>query len=154
MITILSIVIYRGNKGKIEAAKIIALQKEEVETQRDKIVDQHTLLEEKNLEITHFNNNLELLVAERTKELEESLNQIRSYQHDLAHNIRAPFVSLMGLLNLIKDERFDSGENERVLQELQITGDKIALVLQDISKELGKSDAEGNMHKKNEDNKV
>lgn len=154
MIIILSIVIYRGYKGKIEAAKIIAQQKEEVETQHDKIVDQHTLLEEKNREITHFNNNLEMLVTERTKELEESLNQIRSYQHDLAHNIRAPFVSLMGLLNLIKDERFDSSENERVLKELQNTGDKIALVLQDISKELGKSDAEGDFSKQNKDNKV
>ncbi len=138
MIIILSIVLYWGNKRKIEAAQIIAQQKEEVESQRDKIIDQHTLLEEKNRKITEFNNNLETLVAERTMELEKSLDQIRSYQHDLAHNIRAPFVSLMGLLNLIKDDRFDSVENEKILLELQHTSDKIALVLKDISKELNK----------------
>ncbi|MTI38534.1 tetratricopeptide repeat protein [Fulvivirga lutimaris] len=147
MIVILSIVIFRGNRRKIEAAKIIAEQKEEVERQHDKIVEQHKLLEEKNREITDFNNNLETLVAERTKELEESINQIRSYQHDLAHNIRAPYVSLMGLLNLIQDERFDSNENEKVLEQLQVTGDKIGVVLKDISKELAKS--EGNDNRKN-----
>ncbi|HNP18980.1 MAG TPA: tetratricopeptide repeat protein [Fulvivirga sp.] len=138
MIIILAIVLYQGDKRKIEAAKIIALQKEEVESQRDKIIDQHALLEERNRKITEFNNNLESLVAARTMELEKSLDQIRSYQHDLAHNIRAPFVSLMGLLNMIKDERFDSNENEKILQELQNTSDKIALVLKDISIELNK----------------
>lgn len=142
MIAILSIVLFRGNRRKIEAAKTIAEQKEEVERQHDKIVDQHKMLEEKNREITDFNNNLESLVAERTKELEESIHQIRSYQHDLAHNIRAPYVSLMGLLNLIQDERFDSNENEKVLEQLRITGDKIGVVLHEISKELSKS--EGN----------
>jgi two-component system sensor histidine kinase/response regulator len=150
LIVILSIVIYRGNKDKIEAAKIIAKQKEEVEAQRDKILDQHKLLEEKNREIIDFNNNLETLVAERTKELEESLNQIRSYQHDLAHNIRAPYVSLMGLLNLIQDERFDSNENEKVLEQLRITGDKIGVVLKDISKELAKSEGNNNEQKSRE----
>jgi tetratricopeptide (TPR) repeat protein len=149
MIVILSIVIYRGNRRKIEASQIIAQQKEEVERQHDKIVDQHKMLEEKNREMTDFNNNLETIVFQRTKELEESLNQIRSYQHDLAHNIRAPYASLMGLLNLIQDERFDSNENEKVLQQLQVTGDKIGLVLQDISKELSKSEAKGNVNKQN-----
>mgnify|MGYP001804336937 CR=1 FL=1 len=94
----------------VKASKIIAEQKEELESQRDKLAHQHQLLEEKNREITNFNNNLERLVTERTKELEESLYQIRKYQHDLAHNIRAPYVTLMGLINLIKDERFDSNE--------------------------------------------
>ena len=140
MIIVLLIVIYRGNKRKIAAARIIAEQKRKVEKQRDKIIKQHALLEENNREITAFNNNLETLVAQRTKELKASVDQVRNYQHDLAHNIRAPFVSLLGLLNLIKDDRFDSSENEKILDELQATGEKIAHVLQDISKELSALD--------------
>ena len=88
-------------------------------------------------------------MTERTKELEESLYQIRKYQHDLAHNIRAPYVTLMGLINLIKDERFDSKQNQQILRALQGTGDKMAIVLKEISKELNttemKSDSDWEM---------
>ena len=72
MCIILIIIIYQGTRKKVKASKIIAEQKEEVESQRDKLAHQHQLLEEKNREITNFNNNLERLVTERTKELEES----------------------------------------------------------------------------------
>lgn len=143
----LSIVGYTGYKRKNKANEIISLQKREVEVQRDKISEQHTLLEEKSRKIIEFNNNLELLVEERTAELENSLKQIRDYQFSLAHKIRAPFVSLVGLLNLIKDERFDSIENKEVLQKLNDTSKRITVVLQDISRDLNKFDAEG----KNED---
>ncbi len=141
MLIVLTIVIYRGNRRQVQAAKVIADQKEEVESQRDKISHQNQLLEEKNREITDFNNNLERLVTERTKELQKSLYQIRKYQHNLAHNIRAPYVTLMGLINLIEDERFDSTENQKVIQALRVTGDKVELVLRDISKELNATES-------------
>lgn len=144
MLFALTIVIFLSKRKQVQAGKIIAEQRDEVESQRDKIAQQHKLLEEKNREITKFNNNLEKLVATRTEELEESVKRVKKYQHDLAHNIRAPYVTLMGLVNLIKDERFDSTENEKVIQALRDTGDKIKLVLRDISDELGKSDKNNN----------
>ena len=142
LLATLSIVGYRGYKRKNEANNIITQQKLEVEKQRDKIADQHALLEEKSRKIIEFNNKLETLVEERTSELENSLYQIRNYQFNLAHKIRAPFVTLVGLLNLIKDERFDSTDNQSVLQKLDETSKRVTVVLQDISQELSKFDAE------------
>lgn len=142
LLVILSFVGYQGYKRKNEANRIITDQKREVEKQRDKIAQQHALLEDKNYKIIEFNNTLETLVAQRTSELENSLHQIRNYQFNLAHKIRAPFVTLVGLLNLIRDERFDSTENKKVLQSLDDTSKRITVVLQDISMELNKFDIE------------
>lgn len=142
LLVILAIGGYRGYKRKQEANHIITQQKLEVEEQRDKIAAQHQLLEEKSQKIMEFNNNLEALVAKRTAELENSLHQIRNYQFALAHKIRAPYVSLVGLLNLIEDERFDSKENKEVLQKLDDTSKRITTVLQDIAIELNEFDTE------------
>lgn len=142
LLAILSFVGYRGYKRTNEASDTITQQKREVEKQRDKIAEQHALLEEKSHKIIEFNNTLEALVAQRTSELENSLYQIRNYQFNLAHKIRAPFVTLVGLLNLIGDERFDFSENKKVLQSLEDTSKRITVVLQDISQELDKFDVE------------
>lgn len=89
-----------------------------------------------------FINNLEVLIAKRTCELKNSLNQIQNYQFALAHIIRAPYVSLVGLLNLIEDDRFDSKGNKEVLQKLDDTSKKITTVLQEIAVELNALDTE------------
>ena len=142
LLLVLIFVGYRGNKRKIEANRTISQQKLEVEQQRDKIAEQHALLEEKSRKIIEFNTRLETLVEQRTGELKNSLHQIRNYQFNLAHNIRAPYVSLVGLLNLIRDERFDSCDNKEVLQKLDETSRRIAVVLQETSRELNTFDAE------------
>ncbi len=142
LLTILAIGGYKGYKRKQLANCIITKQKLEVEEQRDKIAEQHRLLEENSLKLIEFNNNLEAQVAERTSELESSLNQIRNYQFALAHKIRAPYVSLVGLLNLIEDDRFDSNENKAVLEKLDDTSKRITTVLQDIAVELNAFDTE------------
>jgi len=142
LLVIVAIVGHRGYKKINAANNIIMRQKIEVEKQRDKIADQHALLEEKSHKIIDLNSNLESTVRQRTQELEKSLNQIRNYQFDLAHKIRAPFVSLVGLLNLIKDERFDSKDNKEVLEKLEDTSKRISTVLQDVSRDLNKINAE------------
>lgn len=142
LIVVLSIVSFRSYQRKVKAGKIIMQQKLEVEEQRDKIAEQHRQLEEKNQKIIEFNNSLEILVRQRTQELEDSLKHIRNYQFNLAHNIRAPFVTLLGLLNLIQDDRIDSKDNKLILEKLQETSNRIELVLQDISEELNQFDAE------------
>lgn len=142
LLAVLLFVGYNGYKRKKEANKIISRQKLEVEEQHEKIIRQHALLEEKSKKIVEFNNKLEILVEQRTSELENSLQQIRDYQFSLAHKIRAPYVTLVGLLNLIGDERFDSGENELILKKLNDTSKRISVVLKEISEELNRIDAE------------
>ncbi|MGK7389093.1 MAG: tetratricopeptide repeat protein [Candidatus Cyclobacteriaceae bacterium M2_1C_046] len=126
LLILLSFVGYRGYKRKIEANRIITQKKIEVEEQRDKIAE--------------FNNTLEAQVKKRTMELEQSLRQIRNYQFNLSHNIRGPYVTLIGLLNLIQDERFDSTENKEVLQNLRKTTQEMEKVLGHISHDLQKID--------------
>lgn len=126
LLILLSIVGYRGYKRKIEANRIIMQKKIEVEEQRDKIAE--------------FNNTLEAQVKNRTMELEQTLRQIRNYQFNLAHNIRGPYVTLVGLLNLIRDERFDSKENKEIFKKLQDTTKKMEEVLGHISNDLQEID--------------
>ena len=126
LLILLSVVGYKSYKRKIEANRIITQKKIEVEEQRDKIAE--------------FNNTLEEQVRKRTMELEQSLRQIRNYQFNLSHNIRGPYVTLIGLLNLIQDERFDTKENQEVFKRLQETTRNMEKVLEHISHDLQKID--------------
>ncbi|UII26400.1 tetratricopeptide repeat protein [Fulvivirga maritima] len=140
LLIVLIAVSYRSYIRIRNRNNIIAEQKKESDCQRDKISCQNQLLAEKNKEITKFNTNLELLVQQRTQELEASLKQISQYQHSLAHNIRAPYTTLVGLLKLFNDERTTPKQKEEIIEHLEKTTESVSLVLKDISLELSEFD--------------
>ena len=139
LIIISSFTIY-GYSQKLKANEFITLQKEELENKNDEIERQHNELLKTNDEISKFNLTLESKVKERTSELGKSVEQLRYYHNDLAHNVRAPLATLMGLVNLIQDHRFDSTENEKVLRLLRINTSKMDMVIRGISQNMTEFD--------------
>ncbi len=123
-------------KKKEKAYRIIQLQKKEVETQRDKIRKQNTELEATNKKISDFNSNLEEIVSQRTSDLNRTLQKLNQHQFNLAHKIRVPIASLLGIVNLVQKESLSSKDNKAVFAMLQQSAKKIDEIIHDLTNEL------------------
>lgn len=80
-----------------------------------------TRLLKQNKEITHqkeeiesINNNLELLVVQRTQKVQEHQKLFSEYADINAHKVRSPLARIIGLLNIIELEK----DREKILREL------------------------------------
>ncbi len=118
--------VFRNNDIKKRDNEIIKMQKAEVESQRD--------------EITSLNNNLELLVTSKTTQLESSLEKLRKHQWELAHEIKAPIATLLGLMHLVQDNKLESEENQIIFKMLQQNASNISAVISQISQRLDVSE--------------
>ena len=58
-------------------------------------------------EIQIINDNLELIVQERTRELEKKNEALEEYAFINAHKLRSPVASILGLMNLMNKTNLD-----------------------------------------------
>jgi len=65
------------------------------------------LLTSNNVEIKMLNENLDELVKERSKKIEQQLRQLKNYANMNSHQVRAPLARILGLLGLLKMETDD-----------------------------------------------
>ncbi len=82
-VTPLVFFLYRNNRNKQKANKLLQQQTEE---------------------IFRLNNHLEDLVVERTHQLKQRNSQLEEYAFFNAHKLRGPVSSIMGIYNLLKEE--------------------------------------------------
>ncbi len=86
-----------------------------------------------------FNENLEMLVKERTKQLESKNKALEEYAFINAHELRAPVASILGLINLMRT--MELNEDEKVyLEHLQRSADKLDDVVNSITRAIEKGD--------------
>ncbi|HNP18977.1 MAG TPA: GAF domain-containing protein [Fulvivirga sp.] len=71
----------------------------------DERIKQNQLLKLRNNEISQINDNLEVAVAERTKELKEKNEQLVEYAYINSHILRAPVARISGLYHLFQFEK-------------------------------------------------
>jgi ligand-binding sensor domain-containing protein len=110
---------------------------EEVLAQRDKLAEKIEELAEKNNEIEHINANLEEIVDQRTKVLEDQNKRISEYAFINAHNLRGPLASILGLINLINQEK--EHENRMALNKhLSKSAEALDQVVRSINRMLEK----------------
>lgn len=110
--------------------------------QRKKVAEVNELLREKTREIQlqkeeiqELNKSLESKIEERTQRLTWQNQKLAEYAHANAHQLRAPVVSILGLLNLIK--RLNLPEQDKILiDKLQICGNDLDQITRVISKNL------------------
>ncbi|MGC1240463.1 MAG: two-component regulator propeller domain-containing protein [Chryseosolibacter sp.] len=115
-----------------ERTREIQLKTEEIQAQNEEILAQAE-------EIQGINENLEMLVKQRTAELEKKNKALEEYAFINAHKLRSPVASILGLLNLLS--KSDMKEDTSVIREhLQQSADKLDAVVRSITKAIEKAD--------------
>lgn len=108
-----------------EANRELRLSQQEIQVQNDELVAQNekilyqwdqiehqnrnlkvaqSKLDDANLQLTHLNQDLEVRVKERTAELLKSNDELDKFVYSASHDLSAPLKSILGLINLTKNE--------------------------------------------------
>jgi ligand-binding sensor domain-containing protein len=110
----------------------IQRQKEEIQAQNEEIMAQAE-------EINGINENLEMLVRERTSELELKNKALEEYAFINAHKLRSPLASILGLVHLLlKTELTEEGKE--IGKHLQQSADELDDVVHSITKTIERAD--------------
>jgi signal transduction histidine kinase len=95
-------------------------------------------------EIKGINENLEMLVADRTQELEKKNKTLEEYAFINAHKLRSPVASILGLINLLRrTELNDDARN--IMTHLHESTNKLDEVVSTITKTIEKGERKGNL---------
>jgi tetratricopeptide (TPR) repeat protein len=123
-------------KANLEALnEEITQQQEEVAAQRDTLLQKNLEIEENNFYIKSLNENLEKIVLERTEKLKLQNEQLAEYAFLNAHKLRSPLASIMGLVNLIKDTSLNT-EQDGLINHLSESAEKLDKVIRNINHSL------------------
>jgi signal transduction histidine kinase len=85
----------------------------------DKLKKQKKELVRVNAEIKRINENLESLVAERTKSLEDANKELDTFLYRASHDLRSPICSIIGLCNIALHT--SEGESKDLVQKVVLT---------------------------------
>ncbi len=85
---------------------------EQLEVKRKQLIDQKNL-------IVSIQNNLEVLIKDRTQEQELRHKQLEEYAYDNAHIVRGPLTNIMGLVDILESEEYSKKELEIVKKSAQ-----------------------------------
>lgn len=128
---IMAYILFRQRKRVAEVNNLLREKTMEIQIQKEEIENQSTELKDLNEQLQDLNKSLESKIEERTRRLTWQNQKLAEYAHANAHQLRAPVVSILGLLQLI--ERVKLPENDQVLiRQLQVCGkelDKITRVI-------------------------
>ena len=116
----------------LERTREIQIQNEEIQAQNEEI---HSQAEE----IQGINDNLESIVRERTFELEKKNKAAEESAFIIAHELRAPVASVLGLINLISKCKLDD-EGRIIVTHMQDSADRLNSVVRNITKAIEEGD--------------
>lgn len=116
-----------------ERTREIQFKTEEIQAQNEEILAQAE-------EIQGINENLEMLVKQRTTELEKKNQALEEYAFINAHKLRSPVASILGLLNLLSKTDMHEEDSHVIRQHLQHSANKLDEVVRSITKAIEKAD--------------
>jgi two-component system, sensor histidine kinase and response regulator len=104
------------------------------------VVEQRANLLQMNEETKTLNDNLELLVRQRTKDLQDALEAIEKRNRSLeqfsniaSHNLRGPVASILGLSNILNLEPPSLPTNRTIFESLVQKAEELDSVIKDMS---------------------
>lgn len=103
---------------------------EEIQAQNEEIIAQAE-------EIKGINENLEMLVQQRTAELEKKNKALEEYYFINAHKLRSPLASILGLVHLISRTPLTQ-EGQEICERLQAAADELDNVIRYITRTIEK----------------
>jgi len=125
----------RGHQKNLE--KIVSSRTEELETANDRLIKMNKELSASSLEIKSMNENLDSLVKERSKKIEDQLGLLIKYTHMNSHEVRGPLARILGLLEVIKlDPELSDAKN--VVNELCSSGEELDEIIKNMNRLLEK----------------
>lgn len=132
---ILSWVLLRQRKKILEVNALLNDRSFEIHSQKEEIESQALKLKNLNDQLQEMNRSLEDRIEERTHLLRKQNEKLAEYAHANAHHLRAPIVSILGLLNLI--EKIELPNDDQILiRHLQKCGQDLDRITREISKNL------------------
>ncbi|MEX1239282.1 MAG: two-component regulator propeller domain-containing protein, partial [Cyclobacteriaceae bacterium] len=117
-----------------ERTREIQLKTEEIQAQNEEILAQAE-------EIQGINENLEMLVKQRTEELEKKNQALEEYAFINAHKLRSPVASILGLLNLLSKTEMKEEDSKVIREHLQNSAEKLDEVVRSITKAIENADS-------------
>jgi signal transduction histidine kinase len=93
-----------------------------------------TEIQQQNIAITSFNQKLEQVVLERTREMEMANKELESFSYSVSHDLRAPLRSIHGYINIFSEEyagQFDD-EAKRLVSIILRNSQKMGQLIDDL----------------------
>ncbi|MDH4090805.1 MAG: response regulator [Cyclobacteriaceae bacterium] len=111
----------------------------ELQRQADEIQLQNEQIQSQAEEIQGINENLELLVKERTAKLEKKNQAAEESAFIIAHELRSPVASILGLINLAA--KCDLNEEAKtIVTHMESSGDKLNTIVRNITEAIERGD--------------
>lgn len=111
----------------------------EIQKQAEEIQAQNEEIQSQAEEIQGINDNLEMIVLARTQELEKKNKASEEAAFIIAHELRAPVASVLGLINLISKTKL-SKEAKDIVKHMEDSGEKLDKIVRNITKAIEKGD--------------
>jgi ligand-binding sensor domain-containing protein len=111
----------------------------EIQKQTEEIQAQNEEIQSQAEEIQGINDNLEELVRARTAELEKKQKAAEESAFIIAHELRAPVASVLGLINLITKCELNE-EAKTIVTHMEDSAEKLEVVVRNITKAIERGD--------------
>jgi response regulator RpfG family c-di-GMP phosphodiesterase len=112
---------------------------QELQEQADRILSQNEEIQSQAEVIQGINDNLESMVKARTLELEKKNKAAEESAFIIAHELRAPVASVLGLINLASRCNLDE-ETKTIFTHLEQSAEKLNNVVREITKAIERGD--------------
>ena len=127
--------LYQQHRRISDVNEILKSKTVEIQLQKGEIEVQARTLNDLNSQLKDLNKSLESRIEERTRQLTQQNDKLAKYVHANAHQLRAPVVSILGLLNLLDNVHLQS-EDKILIVHLQKCGKELDTITRTINQNL------------------
>jgi len=131
--------LYRQHRKILEVNEILKVKNLEIRQQKGEIETQTKTLQELNAQLQELNKSLESRIEDRTYLLVRQNEKLSAYAYANAHQLRAPVVSILGLLSLIDRLKLPPEDHELV-SHLIDCGQQLDRITREINRNLESED--------------
>jgi len=127
--------LFKQRRKILEANDLLNERSTEIQRQKAEIESQAVEMMDLNYQLQNMNRSLEDRIEERTHLLRKQNEKLAEYAHANAHHLRAPIVSILGLLNLIEKIKLPE-EDKLLIKHLQKCGKDLDRITREINRNL------------------
>lgn len=114
---------------------------EELTQQNDALSETQIIISKQNEKLQQYNESLESMVAERTKDLKnmneeliQHSNQLEQFAFIISHNIRAPLARLLGLINVLEFLKVEDKKVKSIIEKISTSSNDLDIMVRDLNR--------------------